>query len=204
MLNNFSISIFDILLLTLAAFLGYALLIIGISGIKNVDMKKAKEMFWQDFWNLGSFFAAEVQLGQGDIFDILSVVAKFSSIQFENTKWTVNNFSPIPNLRVEILDSDFQNHFDVIENNIRNIFGRIFAYNSTDGLVNVTYERTLQKNVFHVVVSWAATRKSKKALQQQIQSAAAYNRQTDIEKSSPFIDRELEKEMEDFEDGRKN
>lgn len=206
--NFFTFDFIDMILIALSLFGIYALIVVGISSMKQVEIKEAKRIFRQDFLgffnHLQNFFATEFQLGQGDILDILSVIAKFSSIQMKNTKWVVDNFATPPYFRVEILDPDFLEHFYVIENTIRNIFGRIFAYNSMDGIVHVTYERTLKNDIYQVVVFWATTPRSKKALEKMRSNIMEYNRRMDMEKNAPFIDRELDKEMEDLEDGSKN
>lgn len=73
-----------------------------------------------------------------------------------------------------------------------------------DGLAYVTCERTVTENLYRVVAYWATTPRSKKALEKMRGNIMAYNRRMDMEKNAPFVDRELDKEMERFEDDRKN
>lgn len=114
--NFFTFDLIDMVLIALALLGIYAIIVVGISSMKQVEIKEAKRIFFQDF--LGFFsrlrnsLATEIQLSQGDIADIVSAIAGFSSIQMENTKWNIKNLSAIPELRVEIC---LKRHFHSIK-----------------------------------------------------------------------------------------
>lgn len=138
------------------------------------------------------------------ISEILDTAEKFSAISRKNTVLSFNNYSEIPSLRVEVMDSSFMEHWAVMESNISRSFGKMFAYNGIPGDVYITYERTVTENLFRIVAYWATTQKSRRALEQKRRNIAEYGRRMEMEKSAPFVDRELDKEMECLEDGREN
>lgn len=129
----------------------YIFLIYLLTQYKKISIKESKAFVKELFFKVVSYSSGNLQLLQGDIADILSAIAKFSSINAEHTKWEMNCFASIPNFCVEIYDSDFLSYFDVIRANIGNIFERMFAYHSLNGLYFITYERTLNQNLYQVV-----------------------------------------------------
>lgn len=136
--------------------------------------------------------------------DILSVIWEFSSLKPKNTRYAVNPFPEIPTFRAEILDPNFMEHWEVIEGNLYRVFDRMFAYRGVEGDAYITYERTSRNSQYQIVAYWATTRRSRKKLAEMRQNILEYDRRMDEEKSAPFIDRELEKEMENLEDGYKD
>lgn len=85
--NFFTFDFIDMVLIALALFGIYALIVVGISSMKQVEIKEAKRIFRQDFLGffnrLQNFFATEFQLGQGDILDISMVYSWFSISSFK-------------------------------------------------------------------------------------------------------------------------
>lgn len=192
--------IFGILL----AFAVYAGSVMMIAEIKHVDVKKARKIFWKGLLDLIGFFETDIPLGMEDRADILSVIWEFSSLKPKNTRYAVNPFPEIPTFRAEILDPNFMEHWEVIEGNLYRVFNRMFAYRGVEGDAYITYERTSRNSQYQIVAYWATTRRSRKKLAELRQNILEYDRRMDEEKSAPFIDRELEKEMENLEDGYKD
>lgn len=197
-------SIFDILLFTIAVYGAYCAGLYAIQKLCHISVQEAKALFWQRVMDGLPGVRLNLMIAEETIAEILDIIVQFSAISRKNTILTFNNYSKIPFLCIEILDPGFMEHWAVIESNIYRSFRKLFSYAGVYGLAYVTFERTVTQDLYRIVVYWATTPRSKKALEKMRSNIIEYNRQMDMEKNAPFIDQELEKEMEDLEDGRKN
>lgn len=197
-------SIYDLILFILALFGVYCAGLYAIQKMCNISAQEAKALLWQKIRDGLPGTRQNLPLAEETISEILDTAEKFSAISRKNTVLTFNNYSEIPSLRVEVMDSSFMEHWAVMESNISRSFGKMFAYNGIPGDVYITYERTVTENLYRIVAYWATTQKSRRALEQKRRNIAEYGRRMEMEKSAPFIDRDLETEMENFEDECKN
>ena len=197
-------SIYDLILFILALFGVYCAGLYAIQKMCNISAQEAKALLWQKIRDGLPGTRQNLPLAEETISEILDTAEKFSAIARKNTVLTFNNYSEIPSLRVEVMDSSFMEHWAVMESNISRSFGKMFAYNGIPGDVYITYERTVTENLYRIVAYWATTQKSRRALEQKRRNIAEYGRRMEMEKSAPFIDRDLETEMENFEDECKN
>lgn len=190
------IDIMDLILLALALFGLYCSVIYAIQKFCNTSAQDARSILWEWLKNGLPGTRQNLPLPEETIAEILDTIVQFSAISRKNTAFTCNNYTEPPSLRVEIMDSDFMEHWAVMEGNVYRSFEKLFSYNGVSGEVYITYERTLTENSYHIAAYWATTPRSKKALEQMRQNITEYNRRMELEKSAPFVDRELDKEME--------
>lgn len=198
--SNLSQLVMFILLL----FGAYCMGLYAIQKICNISVQEAKALLWQRIKDGLPGARLNLMIAEETVAEILDTITQFSSISRKNTALTYNNYSEPPSLRIEIMDSNFMEHWTVIESNIYRSFGKLFSYSGVDGLAYVAYERTLTQDLYRVTAYWATTPRSKKALEKMRANIMEYNRRTDMEKNAPFVDRDLEKEMENLEDGRED
>ena len=199
-----SISFSQFILLILSLFGMYCMGLYAIQKICHISAPEAKALLWQKIRDGLPGARLNLMIAEETIAEILDTITQYSAISRKNTALTYNNYSEPPSLRIEIMDSCFSEHWAVIEGNIYRSFEKLFSYAGVDGLAYVTCERTVTENLYRVVAYWATTPRSKKALEKMRGNIMAYNRRMDMEKNAPFVDRELDKEMERFEDDRKN
>lgn len=198
------ISLSQLIMLILSLFGVYCMGLYAIQKICNISVQEAKALLWQKIKDGLPGARLNLPVAEGTVAEILDIIAQFSAISRENTSITFNNYSEPPSLRIEIMDSSFTEHWAAIESNIYRSFGKLFSYSGVDGLVYVAYERTVEENLYRIAAYWATAPRSKKALEKMRANIMEYNRRVEMEKNAPFADRELDREMENFEDGRKN
>lgn len=198
------INILEVIYFILALFGVYCMGLYAIQKICNISVQEAKALLWQRIKDGLPGARLNLMISEETVTEILDTITQFSSISRKNTALTYNNYSEPPSLRIEIMDSNFMEHWAVIESNIYRSFGKLFSYSGVDGLAYVAYERTLTQDLYRVTAYWATAPRSKKALEKMRSNIMEYNRRMDMEKNAPFVDRDLEKEMENFGDGRKD
>lgn len=199
-----SINFSQLILLILSLFGVYCMGLYAIQKICNISVQEAKALLWQRIKDGLPGARLNLMITEETVAEILDTITQFSSISRKNTALTYNNYSEPSSLRIEIMDSNFMEHWAVIESNIYRSFGKLFSYSGVDGLAYVAYERTLTQDLYRVTAYWATAPRSKKALEKMRSNIMEYNRRMDMEKNAPFVDRDLEKEMENFGDGRKD
>lgn len=198
------INVLEVTYFILVLFGVYCAGLYAIQKMCNISAQEAKALLWGKIKDGLPGARLNLPVAEETVAEILDTIVQFSAITRKNTVLAYNNYSEPPSLRIEIMDSGFMEHWAVIEGNIYRSFGKLFSYSGVDGLVYVTYERTLTENLYRVTAYWATTPRSKKALEKMRGNIMEYNRRMDMEKSAPFVDRDLETEMEGVEDGRKH
>lgn len=88
-----------------------------------------------------------------------------------------------------------------MESNISRVLQKLFTYQGADGDFYVTYERTVTENLYRIVVYWATSQRSQKALEKLRRNIMEYRRRVEMEKTAPFIDEKLEDEMDGSPNG---
>lgn len=175
----------------------YAIAVYVLAMCKKISIRESRHLFWETFFEIMSCPAGNAQLSQEDTADILSKVQTFSALDIKNTRWEYHSLDIIPFIKVEILDTHFLEDWGAIEGNICIIIERMFAYNGVSGIYYVTYERTLKKDQYYIIVYWATARKSVRALQKKCQSISDYQRKINLSQNAPYTDRDLEAEMDE-------
>ncbi len=196
-----SVTILDIFLMVLILFAAYCSGIYLLQKIYHLSVQEAKAIIWQKIRDALPGAQPNIPMKEETLVEILDVTEKFSEISRKNTVWTYNNFSEIPFLRVEVMDSGFENHWSIMESNISRVLQKLFTYQGADGDFYVTYERTVTENLYRIVVYWATSQRSQKALEKLRRNIMEYRRRVEMEKTAPFIDEKLEDEMDGSPNG---
>ncbi|MCI8496438.1 MAG: hypothetical protein HFI74_12335 [Lachnospiraceae bacterium] len=196
-----SVTILDIFLSVLILFAAYCSGIYLLQKIYHLSVQEAKAIIWQKIRDALPGAQPNIPMKEETLVEILDVTEKFSEISRKNTVWTYNNFSEIPFLRVEVMDSGFENHWSIMESNISRVLQKLFTYQGADGDFYVTYERTVTENLYRIVVYWATSQRSQKALEKLRRNIMEYRRRVEMEKTAPFIDEKLEDEMDGSPNG---
>ena len=196
-----SVTILDIFLMVLILFAAYCSGIYLLQKIYHLSVQEAKAIIWQKIRDALPGAQPNIPMKEETLGEILDVTEKFSEISRKNTVWTYNNFSEIPFLRVEVMDSGFENHWSIMESNISRVLQKLFTYQGADGDFYVTYERTVTENLYRIVVYWATSQRSQKALEKLRRNIMEYRRRVEMEKTAPFIDEKLEDEMDGSPNG---
>lgn len=199
MLNN----IFVIILAISAVSAGYAGFVYCVkSRHKNFTTRQSRNYVNREATELFTSAPVNLPLGSQEKAEIIETVSQFSVISKRNARSQTCLYEKIPYVRLEIMDSDFPSHWQILRANLERTFERMFAYNGVDGLVLVTYEKTVQDNIYHIVIFWANAYSSKKALRKKCQSMENYDRKMEMEKNAPFVDRELDDEIHRMDDSK--
>lgn len=187
--------------MVLILFAAYCSGIYLLQKIYHLSVQEAKAIIWQKIRDALPGAQPNIPMKEETLVEILDVTEKFSEISRKNTVWTYNNFSEIPFLRVEVMDSGFENHWSIMESNISRVLQKLFTYQGADGDFYVTYERTVTENLYRIVVYWATSQRSQKALEKLRRNIMEYRRRVEMEKTAPFIDEKLEDEMDGSPNG---